>query len=242
MFSRADAKVIILIMLMAIILAVTAALAYFYILNRPEYPEGTYTVIVEGEEILIDSDPELSVRLLQTPEIQQPALPEVTVDNGQGGGDGSGATLIPPTVPPPVVTPLPVTPIPVTPIPPTPIPPTPIPPTPLPPVPQVIIENYQVVQGDTLYGITTKRNTTIALMARYGIDATDLVPGTFIPLPVANPAYCPGNFPYVVQEDDTLSSIAIKCETTVAILKQINGFGDNYRLDVTDVICVPNPP
>ena len=233
MFSRADAKVIIFIMLMAIILAVTAALAYFYILTRPEYPEGTYTVVVEGEEILIESDPELAVRLLETPEVQQPALPEVTelpevtVDSGQGGGDGVAHTLSSNSAPAGCNTNCRR---------------TPIPPTPVPRPPQVIFENYQVVQGDTLYSITTKRNTTISLMARYGIDATDIVPGTFIPLPVANPAYCPGNFPYVVQEDDTLSSIAIKCGTTVRTLKQINGFGDNYRLDVTDVICVPNPP
>jgi hypothetical protein len=79
-------------------------------------------------------------------------------------------------------------------------------------------------------------------MARYGISASRLVPGTMVPLPVANPAYCPGTFPYVVQEEDTLSTIAIKCGTTVATLKQINGFGDVYRLDVTEVICVPNPP
>jgi LysM repeat protein len=159
-------------------------------------------------------------------------LPEVTVIPDSGQGDG-GATAIPPAI----VTPLEPTPIPI-----TPIPPTPLPPTAVPRPPQVLFENYQVVQGDTLFGITTKRNTTIALMARYGIDATDLVPGNVIPLPVANPAYCPGNFPYVVQEDDTLSSIAVKCQTTVQTLKQINGFGDNFRLDVTSVICVPNPP
>lgn len=223
---------------MAIILAVTAALAYFFILTRPEFPEGTYTVVIDGEEIKVESEPDQIVTLLETPEVQQPALPEVTVlpDNGQGGGDGE-VTVIP-------VTPIDPTPIPVTPILPTPLPATPlpatIPPTAVPRPPQVLFENYQVVQGDTLYGITTKRNTTIALMARYGIDATDIVPGDVIPLPVANPAYCPGTTPYIVEEGDTLSSIARKCGTTIQNLKQINGFGDNFRLDVTEVICVPN--
>jgi len=242
MFQRADAKVIILIMLMAVILAMTTALAYVYLINRPEYPEGTYQTTVEDKLILVDSDPEQAVHIISQEVPVQPVLPVITVTSGgegsgEGGGTDGNVTVVPITV-----TPYPVSPYPVTPIPITPVPITPVPPTPIPGPNQVIIENYQVVPGDTLYAITTKRNTTIALMARYGIDATDLVPGAVIPLPVANPAYCPGSFPYVVQEEDTLSIIAFKCGTTVETLKQMNGFGDNYRLDVTDVICVPNPP
>jgi LysM repeat protein len=234
MFEKADAKVIILIMLMAIILAVTAALAYFYLINRPAYPDGTYLTTVEDQVILVESDPELAAYIISTPVPEQAVAPEITVtQDGQEGGSGGQEEN---------VTAVPVTSITVTPIPVTPIPVTPIPPTAVPRPNQVIFENYQVAQGDTLYSISTKYNTTIALMARYGIDATDIVPGTVIHLPVANPAYCPGNFPYVVEEGDTLSTIAIKCGTTVATLKQINGFGDNYRLDVTSVICVPNPP
>jgi len=239
MFEKADAKVIILIMLMAIILAVTAALAYFYLINRPEYPDGTYQTNIEGQVILVESDPDLAARIISTPVPEQPIAPVITIptdgQDGNTGGLEDNVTVVP-------VTPIPVTPIPVTPIPVTPIPVTPVPPTAVPRPNQVIFVNYQVAQGDTLYSISIKHNTTIALMARYGIDATDIVPGTTISLPVANPAYCPGNFPYVVEEGDTLSTIAIKCRTTVATLKQINGFGDNYRLDVTSVICVPNPP
>ena len=82
-------------------------------------------------------------------------------------------------------------------------------------------------------------NTSIPLMARYGIDSTDIVPGNVIQIPVANPAYCPGSEPYVVLRGDTLSSIARKCGTTVDVLKQLNGFGDVFRLDETSVICVP---
>lgn len=237
MFERADAKVIILIMLMAIILAVTAALAYFVLRNRPEYPDGTYTVNVEDQVVLVESDPRLAVRIISTPApVQEVIAPILTLPAEGQGGTESGGNIITATVVPPVATQIIITPLPEA------LSPTLPPPTAVPRPSQVIIENYQVVQGDTLYGITTKRNTTIALMARYGISASRLVPGTMVPLPVANPAYCPGTFPYVVQEEDTLSTIAIKCGTTVATLKQINGFGDVYRLDVTEVICVPNPP
>jgi LysM repeat protein len=228
MFEKADAKVIILIMLMAIILAVTAALAYFYLINRPEYPDGTYQTTVEGQVILVESDPDLAARIISTADPVQPAIPEIDVPPDAQSG---GVTVTPITMTPIVITPIPVTPIPA----------TVVPPTAVPRPNQVIFVNYQVAQGDTLYSISIKHNTTIALMARYGIDATDIVPGTTISLPVANPAYCPGNFPYVVEEGDTLSTIAIECGTTVATLMQINGFGPDYRLDVTSVICQPNP-
>lgn len=235
MFERADAKIIILIMLMAIILAVTAALAYVYLINRPDYPDGTYETTVEGQAVLVESDPELAAHIISTPVPEQPVAPVITVPpEGQGGGEGTDevVTIVPITVTPLVPTPIPVT------VPPA----TVVPPTPVPRPNQVIFLDYQVAQGDTLYSISNNHNTTYALMARYGVDATDIVPGTIIRLPVANPAYCPGYFPYVVEEGDTLSKIAVKCGTTVDTLKQINGFGDNYRLDVTDVICVPNPP
>jgi LysM repeat protein len=232
MFEKADAKVIILIMLMAIILAMTAALAYIYLINRPEYPEGTYLTNVEGEAILVESDPELAARIIST---DSPTVTTIPPDEQNGDTGGlEEVTTIP--------TPIEVTPITVTPIPVTSIPPTAVPPTAVPRPNQFIFLNYQVVQGDTLYSISNKHNTTIALMARFGIDATDIVPGTTISLPVANPDYCPGNFPYVIEEGDTLSKIAIKCGTTVATLMQINGFDENYRLDVTNVICVPNQP
>jgi len=237
MFERADAKVIILIMLMAIILAVTAALAYFYLINRPAFPEGTYEITIDDQVILVESDPDLAVRIISTaaPIPEQPVAPDIEAPtDGEGTGDGTDGNV--------TITPIPVTPITVTPIPVTPIPVTPIPPTPVPRPDQHIFVNYQVVQGDTLYSVSNKHNTTIALMARFGIDATDIVPGTTISVPVANPAYCPGNFPYIIMEGDTLSSIAIKCGTTVATLKQINGLGDNFRLDETNVLCVPNPP
>ncbi len=241
MFARADTKIIVLIMLMAIILAVTGALAYYYLISRPPYPEGTFETVVDDEVILVNADPNMLVRIVSTPTPipEQPVAPVITVPpEGQGGGEGENVTVIPITVAP-VVSPLPVTPVPATPVPVTAVPlPATVPPRPN----QIVFLDYQVAQGDTLYSISINHNTTIALMARFGIDATDIVPGTVIHLPVANPAFCPGNFPYVVEEGDTLSSIAIKCGTTVANLMQINGFSEGFRLDVTSVICVPNQP
>jgi len=99
-----------------------------------------------------------------------------------------------------------------------------------------------VEPGDTLYSISMRFNTTIALMARFGLDATDIVPGTQIRLPIADESCCPNGQAYVVREGDTLTKIAIKCNTTVDTLKQINGFGELYRLDETSVICVPPQP
>jgi LysM repeat protein len=238
MFERADFKVIILIMLMAIILAVTAALAYFYLINRPEYPEGTYETVIEGETIIVESDPQQAVRLISTPVPEQPVAPEISSPpEGTGGSEtGEIATVVPITPTAIVVTPLPV--LPVTPLPATVVPPTAVPPRPN----QHIFVDYQVVPGDTLWSVAGKHNTTIELMARYGIDATDIVPGTVIRLAVANPAYCPGTFPYVIRKGDTLSSIARKCGTTVENLMQINSIGPDFRLDATNVLCVPNPP
>jgi LysM repeat protein len=198
MFARTDTKVIILILLMAVILALGGALSYFYLLGRPEFPDGTYVVDVKDTKVLVRSNPKKAVQIVSTPPVDVPTL------------SPNPTPVEVPTLAPTATRSL-----------------------------CVIFEQYQVQPGDTLYSISNKRNTTIALMARFGIDATDIVPGDTIPLPVADPACCPGNSPYVVREGDTLSSIAVKCETTIDNLKQINGFGDIYRLDETDVICVP---
>jgi len=263
MYQGANLRVIILVMLMAIILTVAAALAYIYLSDRDDYPEGTYETVVEGETILVESDPEKLVRIVSTPaSIAEPDLGEggqVEEDNVAVIGEDNVTviaqtpppitstpippTTIPPAVSQPIATPPPVVSQPIATPPPVISQPIATPPPVAPAANQYIFVNYQVVQGDTLYSISNKYNTSIALMARYGIDANDLIPGRVLRLPVANPAYCPTSFPYVIEEGDTLSSIARKCRTTVAVLVQLNGFNPgNYSLDVTQVICVPNQP
>jgi LysM domain len=221
MFDRTDGKVIILIMLMAVILALGAALAVVYLRGRPEFPEGTYVTDVGNAKVLVRSNPKMAVEIISTPP------PQNIVDGGEGTG---GAAQEPTPVDVPTLPPDP-----------TPVEVPTLTPTPL---PQFCIKfiDYPVQAGDTLYSISGKYNTTIALMARFSIDATDIVPGTVISLPVADEACCPGNQAYVLRRGDTLSSLAVKCSTTVSTLKQINGFGDVFRLDETSVICIPPQP
>jgi LysM repeat protein len=208
-------------MLLAIILAMAGAVAYFYLSARPDYPEGTFVTTVEDTKILVSSNPKRAVQIVSTP----PAPEVIGGEGGTGGAEGGDPT-----------------PVPVPSLEPTPVEVPTLVPTLIPtavPVAQVILQAYTVQPGDTLYSISNRFNTTIALMARYGIDSTDIIAGNVIQVPVANPAFCPGSQPYVVREGDTLSGIARKCGTTVDTLKQLNGFGDVFRLDETSVICVP---
>lgn len=227
MFARTDGKVLILIMLMAVILALGGALAAYYLSGRPDYPEGTYVTDVNNTKVLVRSNPKKAVQIIATPPEMQAVGGGAEEIAGQGG-------MVQEPEPTPVEVPT--------------LPPEPTPvevPTLVPTAtPRLCIKfiDYPVQAGDTLYSISNKYNTTIALMARFGIDATNIVPGTTIKIAVANEECCPGNQAYVVREGDTLSKIAIKCNTTVDNLKQINGFGDVYRLDETDVICIPPQP
>lgn len=230
-----DMQVYILIGCIVAVLAATAVLTYFYLVDRADFPPGTYIVEIEGSDILVVSDP--NKKLVETSKgqpvtLEQQAQEQAAVENNTGtGGEETAQTseeqavqaAMTPVTPTPVVTS------------------TPVPPG----IGDYLFVSYTVVAGDTLYSIANDRgfNTTIPLMARFGIDATQIYAGNVIQVPVANPAVCPGNYAYVVREGDTLSSIALKCGTTVDNLKAINGIsGDNYRLDETSVLCVPNPP
>jgi LysM repeat protein len=122
---------------------------------------------------------------------------------------------------------------------PTPPPPT-ITPSPTPVPDPVIFKEYVVQQGDSLYKIGREQNSSIELMALYGIDGDDMVPGkTLSSLPYANPAYCPGNRAYVVRDHDTLHGIANAFNTTPQAILELNGFDANYTIRTTEVICIP---
>ena len=130
----------------------------------------------------------------------------------------------------------------------TPIIPTPGPSaTPLPPpaptrdLNPILFKEYIVVQGDSLYSIAEAQNSSIELMAKHGIDVDDLVPGSPLsnPLPYANPAYCPNAIPYVVRDKDTVFRIAAQFNSTVDAIANYNGLAADYRIEVTQVVCIP---
>ncbi len=102
-----------------------------------------------------------------------------------------------------------------------------------------ILYDYTAQDNDSLYNITRQLATSITLMAIYGISQDDLVVGTVINIPIGNPSYCPGQFPYAVGEGDTVFSISQKRNTTPDNLRIINNLDENFSIFAGDVICVP---
>jgi LysM repeat protein len=204
-----DPLIFIMVILVAIILAIGVLLTILFIQGRAA--DGSFPVIVEG----------VTVRLRPNPDDQVILLPGL----GQGGE-------LPPD---PIVI---VEQQPTEPLPPPPPPPTetPIPP---PPVSQIIFVNHTVSSGDTLFNVANRYNTTIPLMARYGISSANLIPGNVIAVAVANPAYCPGLRAYVVREGDSAFGLSRSAGISLEQFQQINNFDANHVLRFTDVICLP---
>lgn len=216
---------VLIILIVATLFAAGLFLAIPYLRGRPQLPRGTYVLIVEGRNIRVVMDPEQEVYLM-------PA--------GGGSPTGTGgesvAAIASPTPsllpsPGPAATVLP-----------TPAPPTIPAPTATasPRAACVIFTNYQVVAGDTLFSISRKFVTSIALMARHGISSVSLVPGNVLRVPVGDPACCTGGWrPYVVLEGDTWFGLAQANGVTVEALQQASGLGAGAGLYETDVICIP---
>lgn len=148
---------------------------------------------------------------------------EAIILPGQGQGGELPPEQIEPTLPPPTETPIPQ---------PT---ETAVPPS----VGQITFVNHQVSSGETLFSLANRYNTTIPLMARYGISSANLIPGQVIAIAVANPAYCPGRRTYVVREGDSAFGISRAAGISVEQFQQINNFDANHVLRFTDVVCLP---
>lgn len=221
MQAKPQSAVILLLIIMAIILAIGTFLAFSYLRRRPELPEGVRTQIVEGVEVTLQDDPARAVFIVD-PALPQPApAPEVIVEP-----PADQPVVV--EQEPPVQSVVEPTPIPTVALP----PPTPVPDS-------VIFIDYTVQPGDTLYSISRRIDTSIALMARYNISQANLVPGTVIRLPIGNPAYCPGRRPYAVGEGDTVFTLSRRFNTTPAELKAINNLNDDYIIYIATIICVP---
>lgn len=211
--------VILIIITMAIILAAGSFLALTYIQRRPDAPIGTFVTNVEGVDVTVKLDPAKEVRVLSIEQsvLETPAetpVPDLPLAQTEVAEE-------------PVIVP-------------TEVPPTPLPVATLSPEP-IIFEQYFVQEGDTLYNVANRSDSSIALMARYNIAQDDLIPGTVIKLPVGNPAYCAlGTYqPYAVGEGDTAFSISRRFSIAVDELRLINNLDENYTVYGASIICVP---
>ncbi len=104
---------------------------------------------------------------------------------------------------------------------------------------RIIFIGYQVQPGDTLFRIQTNHVTSIALMARFGISASNLVVGNILNLPVGDPNACAPWRPYVVLRGDTAFGISQASGISLQELQARNGLDANYSIFESQVICIP---
>lgn len=103
----------------------------------------------------------------------------------------------------------------------------------------IIFANHQVAAGETLYSIAKFYNSAVELLAANGISSANLIPGAMIQVPYPNPAYCPNMTPYVVREKDTVFRIASYFGRTIEQIRDTNGLGADYRVNIAQVLCIP---
>ncbi|KAA3665391.1 MAG: LysM peptidoglycan-binding domain-containing protein [Chloroflexi bacterium] len=224
MKNKAQGTMVLLVIGLAIILAAGFFLAISAIRNRPEsteeLPPPGEVVIVEGQEVTLVRNPELTVRLVSPTELlAEQAQPEA-VENEQ-----------PADQPVPTDTPVPEE---------TGGQPDPTPEPAATAVPEkVILIDYTVQQSDSLYSVAQRTDTSIALMSVHNIAQDNLVPNTVISLPVGNPDYCPGRRPYAVGEGDTAFSIGRRFNISAEELREINNLNEEFTVRVADILCVP---
>lgn len=210
---------LLILITVATLFAAGLFLAIPYLQGRPEFPPGTTERYIEGNLVRISMNPEQEVFLIPV------------------GNLGTGGELIAQLASPtPVILP-PVTPTATT----QPLPSAPPPTvTPIPRNSCIAFTDHRVQSGDTLYNISRRYVTSIALMARFGISSTSLIAGEAISVPVGDPSCCTGGWrPYVVEERDTWSSIAAARGISTDLLLQTNGQPAGAILYLTSVICIP---
>ena len=217
--------ILILIAIVAGLAAVGLFLGIPYLQGRPEFARGTFPVWVEGNQIIVEMDPDQEVALVPLPG---------ELDLGTGGQINpvlaTGTPAIVATQPPPVT------------VAPTAVIPTIPPPTATtqPLASCIIFTNHTVQAGQTLFSISRQYVTSIALMARHGISSTSLTPGAVLRVPVGDPSCCRNGWrPYVVESGESWFGIAQQCGITLDALLQGNGATASTTLFMTQVICVP---
>lgn len=224
--QRQNMRMVFVLMVSAVFCAIATFVALALIIERSDTPppqsvDVPIMITVAGTPVALYPDSNKTVLLVSeagtvvAPESGDPA--QETADAAATEVIGATATaIIAPTVPP-----------------------SPIPPTPTPVPPQVIFTPYVVQSGDSLYRITQIQNTSIDLMALYGIASVDLVAGNTLNLPIANPAYCPGMIPHIVRDQQTVFSIARIYGSTPQAIAVANNLDASYTIKTTQVLCIP---
>jgi LysM repeat protein len=212
--QKSQSTIIITVMIMAAIAAVGLYLTWSFLSRRPDLPEGSYQVNVEDQEIVVRMNPAQQVELVNPPAAPpdlEPADQTTEPAPDQASQEGQPA---------PTETPLPE-------------------PTATPRPDAVIFIDYVVQPNDSVYGLSLRLDTSIALMAQEGIAQDNLVPGETIRLPIGNPDYCPGRRPYAVGEQDTAYSISHRLNISVEDLQAINNLDENFTVYAGGILCVP---
>lgn len=225
MVRRTQPTIVILMIAMAIILAAGVLLTIVVIQNRSantgeEAGAPAFTVAVGEEAVNLQVDPALRPQVVgqpaaESPRVEEEPTEEVIVDPGPAVVEEVQESPTATTAPPAATA------------------------VPSQAAQKVIFTDYTVQQGDTLYSIANRIDTSIALMAKHDISQEDLVSGNVISLPIGNPAYCPGRRPYAVKEGETAYSIAKRFNITHQELQAINGLGPDFTVNVADILCVP---
>lgn len=213
--QRQSMKMVFVLLISTVFCAIATFIAIALVMERSSTPAASSTaapimVIVAGTPVALYPDPNKIVVLASE------------LGDGSGPESVTTATVLP-GVPPDAQPTLTA---------------TPLPPTATPWPAEVIFVGYLVQPGDSLFRITQKQNTSIDLMALYGISSENIIVGNTLSLPVANPAFCPGLIAYVVRQYETVSSIARRFGTTPQAIASVNNLDANYSIKVTQVICI----
>ncbi len=213
---------IVILCALAIFIAITIL---FIRINSPlNDPPVSVPITVGGQKVIIYPNPTMSVRIVAGQSSNVSPGDTAPASSGAGGrGPDSDDAQVSAAAEPGQQTPASPTPL----------------PTATPRPKEIILINYLVAPGDTLYRLTRVHNTSIELMASYNIAAANLIAGATLSLPVANPAYCPGRRPHVVRDQQTVSDIARLYGTTAQAIGAANGLDANYSVKASQVICVP---
>ncbi len=211
---------LLILITVATLFAAGLFLAIPYLQGRPEFPPGTTERFIEGSLVRISMNPDQEVFLIPV--------------SGLGIGGLTQLATATPVILPTVASTATTQPLPSAP------PPPPATVTPIPRNSCIAFTAHRVQSGDTLYNISRRYVTSIALMARHGISSTSLIVGETISVPVGDPSCCTGGWqPYVVGDGDTWSGIAATSGISTDLLLQTNGQPAGAILYLTSVICIP---